>query len=326
MKLILLPRTGGQSLTLDTGRQRDILLVMGLTLLPFLLGVISLWLYQSQSQQANERLIITQWQQELARQSESVEQMHNQVGDELTAITVKVAELQARIMRLDALGEQVAQVAQLDNGEFDFTRKPALGGPAVQSSTASSTASNPEVAVMQPADTAVQQRTLQQMLDQLVEHIDNREQQLALLDKQLNARESRLQSFIAGRPVAKGWMSSAFGKRTDPFNGGEAWHAGVDFAGKEGADVIAVASGVVTLSTKKSGYGETLEINHGNGFVTRYAHNASHLVAVGDVVNKGQVIAKMGSTGRSTGPHVHFEVLRHGKPMNPERYIYRNSL
>ncbi len=320
MKLILLPRNGGQSFTLDTARGRDIGLIFAMTLLPFVLGSLCLWFFLASSQQADGRQILADWQLELSRQSATVEQAHTQVGDELSAITIKVAELQARVMRLDALGQQVAQIARLDNGEFDFTRQPAMGGPEL---AGPDFASDGAEASIQPIQ---QQLSLQQMLDSLVVLIDNREQQLALLDKQLTARETRIQAFVAGRPIAKGWMSSAFGKRTDPFSGKQSWHEGVDFAGKSGSDVIAVAGGVVSYSAKRSGYGQVLEISHGDGFVTRYAHNESHSVEVGDVVAKGQVIASMGSSGRSTGPHVHFEVLRHGKPMNPARYIHRASL
>ncbi|NNC54540.1 MAG: M23 family metallopeptidase, partial [Pseudomonadales bacterium] len=246
----------------------------------------------------------------LQADTEAMASTREQVEMELGALTAQVAVLQARIMRLDALGEQVAQIADLDNGEFDFSQTPALGGPELIEETAASIA---------PAEL---QRQLQ-WLDQLVE---NRESQLAILDGQLNAREMKSQAFVAGRPVKWGWMSSAFGRRTDPFTGKKAWHNGVDFAGKAGSDVIAIAGGVITAAAKRYGYGLMVEINHGNGFATRYAHNADNLVAVGDVVEKGAVIARMGSSGRSTGPHVHFEVLRNGKPMNPARYINRASL
>ncbi|MDB2410155.1 peptidoglycan DD-metalloendopeptidase family protein [Pseudomonadales bacterium] len=313
MKLILLPRRVSQSFTLDTSKSAHQLILMGLLLLPFALGSLSFWFYQSVQRQNSESELMIQWQQELARQAENVEQTQRQVGDELSAMTVKVAELQARLMRLDALGEQVASVAQLDNGEFDFSRRPALGGPELLSD-------DDALSVLD------KHSSLQLMLGQLVTHIDNREQQLALLDKQLTARDTRLQTFIAGKPVAKGWMSSSFGYRTDPFSGKRSWHDGVDFAGKAGVHVIAVASGVVTHAGRKSGYGNIVELNHGNGYVTRYAHNDTHTVTVGDIVDKGQVIATMGSSGRSTGPHVHFEVLKNGEPMNPERYIYRASL
>ncbi|UCE89604.1 MAG: M23 family metallopeptidase, partial [Pseudomonadota bacterium] len=126
----------------------------------------------------------------------------------------------------------------------------------------------------------------------------------------------------AGRPVKRGWLSSYFGKRTDPFTGRRVHHAGVDFAGKLGSDVVAVAAGVVTYSGKRYGYGNLVEIDHGNGYSTRYGHNRENLVKVGDTLKKGHLIAKMGSSGRSTGPHVHFEVLLNGRAVNPKKYVH----
>ena len=120
-------------------------------------------------------------------------------------------------------------------------------------------------------------------------------------------------------------MSSAFGRRVDPFSGKIGWHAGVDFAGRENSDVIAVASGVVVYAGKRSGFGQLIEINHGDGYVTRYAHHKESLVGIGDVVKKGQQIAIMGSTGRSTGPHVHFEVLKNGRHQDPAKFVRRRS-
>jgi len=130
---------------------------------------------------------------------------------------------------------------------------------------------------------------------------------------------------LAGRPISRGWMSSRFGRRVDPITGAMAWHAGVDFAGKEGADVIAVASGVVVFAGVRSGYGKMIELNHGGGYKTRYGHHQDLLVEAGDVVKRGQVIGSIGSTGRSTGPHVHFEVLKNGKKVDPKRYVARRS-
>ncbi len=157
----------------------------------------------------------------------------------------------------------------------------------------------------------------------LANQIEDREQQLATLDALMAKRKIQREIFIAGRPIKKGWMSSRYGRRTDPFNGRIAWHAGVDFAGKMGSDIVSVAAGVVTWSSKRSGYGQMVEVNHGGGFSTRYAHNSENLVKVGDIVQKGQVIALMGSSGRSTGPHVHFEVYKHGRAVDPASYIHR---
>ena len=148
-----------------------------------------------------------------------------------------------------------------------------------------------------------------------------REDQLEVLASLVEHQKFRQEVALEGRPIKFGWMSSGFGRRVDPFTGRMAWHAGADFAGKPGSDIVAVASGVVTFAGERGGYGRMIEINHGGGYVSRYGHDAELLVAVGDVVKKGQVIGHMGSTGRSTGPHVHFEVLKDGRPVDPARYV-----
>ena len=162
-------------------------------------------------------------------------------------------------------------------------------------------------------------------IDALADQIHHREKQLDILDSLLSNKTLHEERFLAGFPARKGWLSSRFGPRTDPFTGKSSWHNGIDYAGKRGAEIIAVASGVVMWSGNRSGYGLMVEINHGNGFVTRYAHNEKNAVQVGDVVTKGQTIATMGSSGRSTGPHVHFEVLKNGKSKDPVKYIYRKN-
>lgn len=127
------------------------------------------------------------------------------------------------------------------------------------------------------------------------------------------------------RPVAGGWVSSRFGQRVDPFTGRLAIHRGLDFAGLDNSAILAVAPGVVTWSGRQRGYGNLIEIDHGRGWVTRYGHNASNLVAVGDYVKPGQTIALMGSTGRATGTHLHFEVLYRGRHQNPARFVPQDT-
>lgn len=248
------------------------------------------------------------WEATLAEQKQQVEQTREQARSQVAALTLRVAELQARLMRLDALGEHLTTIANLDQGEFDFSQPPALGGPETE------TIGDPYT---QPDFISI--------IDQLSSQIENREQQLATLDALLAKRKLQDDIFIAGRPIKKGWMSSRFGRRTDPFTGKVAWHGGVDFAGKEDSEIISVAAGVVTWSKDRHGYGQMVEINHGGGFTTRYAHNKENLVKVGDVVKKGQIIALMGSSGRSTGPHVHFEVFKNGRAVDPSTYIHRAS-
>jgi murein DD-endopeptidase MepM/ murein hydrolase activator NlpD len=163
------------------------------------------------------------------------------------------------------------------------------------------------------------------MIEELSEQVLAREQQLLGLESLIGVRRFEESVTVSGRPVERGWQSSSFGRRVYPFSGNLAWHNGLDFAGREGDPVAAAAAGVVVFSGHRSGYGRLVEINHGNGYATRYGHNHELAVAVGDLVRKGDEIASMGSSGRSTGPHVHFEVLRDGRQVDPSTYIARGA-
>ncbi len=243
-----------------------------------------------------------------------LDQQRMQLGEEknrayrrLAALTSKLAEMQARLVRLDALGERLTDVASLDEGEFDFSRVPAVGGPEV-------TVPDGET----PTD-------IDGLFARLEAQLSDREMQLQMMESMLVDRKLKEQSTVTGRPITKGWMSSSYGWRTDPFHGKRSWHNGVDFAGKTDSDVVATAAGVVTWAAEHKGYGLMVEVDHGDGYVTRYAHNKQALVKSGDIVKKGQVIALMGSSGRSTGPHVHFEVFKHGRSVDPATYIRRTG-
>lgn len=242
---------------------------------------------------------------QLVAQEAEIEKLRRRGTEDVNALAVRLAQAQAQIMRLDALGERLVKMANLDAGEFDFDSTPALGGPE---GAATDEGAIPRVDFLTE-------------LDNLSQTIDKRETQLAVLENLLMNRNLQEQVRPAGRPIVKGWLSSYFGIRTDPFTGRKARHHGLDFAGAEGSDIISVASGVVTWAGPRYGYGNLVEINHGNGYVTRYGHNKEILVDVGDTVKRGQVISLMGSTGRSTGPHVHFEVLKDGRVVNPISYI-----
>ena len=209
------------------------------------------------------------------------------------------------------MGEQLTQIASLEDGEFDFSNTPGLGGPLGKPQT-------------ELAEHLEIQDKVSAMFARLDSSISSRESQLQILQSMLSDNKLKSEQLVAGRPIKKGWMSSEYGMRIDPFHGKKQWHAGVDFAGRHGADIVSVASGVVTASEKRSGYGLMVEINHSDGFVTRYAHNDQNVAELGAIVNKGQVIAKMGSSGRSTGPHVHFEVFKNGRTVDPATYI-RNT-
>jgi len=252
--------------------------------------------------------IISSWQEKLAEQQQEIQQYKGKAERNIDALTLRIGELQARLLRLDALGQRLTDVAGLDEGEFDFVSSPALGGPE-------GIGTEQSFAVPDLTD----------VLESIEQQAASREQQLRLMDELFVNQKFEREQFIAGRPIRKGWLSSYYGYRSDPFTGKRAWHAGVDFAGKEGSDIVSVAGGVVTYARERYGYGMMVEVSHGGGLTTRYAHCREIIVAVGDVVQKGQPLAYMGSTGRSTGPHVHFEVRKNGRPTDPARFIHRAS-
>jgi murein DD-endopeptidase MepM/ murein hydrolase activator NlpD len=247
---------------------------------------------------------LARWNEDLADQREQLARIEQTVDDQVGALATRVGRMQAQLVRLDALGRQLTEVAKLKRGEFDFDEAPAVGGP--------------ETAGEGPVVPA-----LDAMLDSMDAQIDDRRRQLTALQNLIMTRELARQIVPGGRPVESGYISSLYGQRTDPFDGNQASHHGIDFAGAAGTQVLAVADGIVSHTGLEGGYGRMIEITHGNGYVTRYAHNAKILVKQGQTVKRGEAIALMGSTGRSTGNHVHFEVLRNGKPMNPLSFVSR---
>lgn len=246
---------------------------------------------------------------ELQLQRDNIDTIRQANEDTLDALAIRIAQMNARIIRLDALGRRLTDMADLDDGEFDFNSDPALGGPEEPVATGSNVAIPEVVEAMQSLD----------------QQLGDREVQLSVLESVLMNQNLKARVYPQGRPVQSGWISSYFGKRTDPFTGKPANHTGIDFAGKRGAEVTAVADGVVTWSSNRYGYGVMVEINHGNGYSTRYAHNSENLVAVGDEVRKGQAVARMGESGRATGPNLHFEVLKNGQRVNPVNFIRESS-
>ena len=245
----------------------------------------------------------------LAEERAAIEQIRQETEDKLDALAIRLGQMNARVIRLDALGRRLTDMADISADEFDFDSEPAMGGPEEPELLTGSTAV-PEVLIA--------------MAD-LGNQLDSREAQLTVLESVLMNRNLNERVYPKGMPVRSGWMSSYYGRRTDPFTGKPAMHRGVDFAGKEGAEIVAVADGIVTWSATRYGYGEMVEINHGNGYATRYAHNAENLVEVGQEVRKGDVVALMGDTGRATGPNLHFEVLHRGQRMNPSKFIQQGE-
>lgn len=248
---------------------------------------------------------LERWRAELEGQEAMVDSTRRALQQNIDALALRLGQMNAHVVRLDALGARLTQMAGLKDGEFDFSSPPSLGGPEELVVTGESGQINNVLTA----------------LDALDVQLADRSRQLTVLEDFLLNRKLRDEVRPEGRPVTAGYISSRFGNRNDPFTGRRAFHKGIDFAGREGADVVAVASGVVTWSGDRYGYGQMVEVNHGNGYVTRYAHNADNLVEVGDTVKRGDVIARMGDTGRATGPNLHFEVLQNGRAVNPLTYI-----
>jgi len=225
----------------------------------------------------------------------------DQAQREVNALAARLGELQAQANRLNALGERLTRTGQLADGEFDFDKPVGIGGAG-------------PVHDMPPAQ-------LRTGLDRLESQFKASGEQLSVLESLLFNRKLEAEATPSRTPIANSYITSGFGGRADPFGGGEGFHKGIDFHAAIGDPVLAVADGVVSYAGTRSGYGNVVEIDHGNGYVTRYAHNSRLLVQVGDLVRSGQQVAKAGSTGRSTGAHVHFEVWANGSVVNPSKFL-----
>jgi hypothetical protein len=301
MKLTLLFRSDNARFAININKQK---------LLLALLVISGLFLVSSRSTHSPEDNIarIQYAKTGLDEQANEVSALKLNTEQRMTGMMLKLADMQSQIQRLDVLGSRLVQQAKLNPAEFNFNQMPSVGGPLDSSSV----------------EIQVQDALLSKMAGML-EKIQNKAQELTALESIMLSHHINRESKLEGKPISSGWLSSYYGIRKDPFSGLPSMHKGLDFAGKEGEPVLATGAGVITWSGSRYGYGELVEIDHGGGLVTRYGHNKQVNVKIGDVVTKGQSIAVMGSTGRSTGPHVHYEVIHHGQQQDPLPYVYRKS-
>ncbi len=247
------------------------------------------------------------WQREIIQQRRFLKSLQQDMNADLSALAGSVGRLQGYLARLDAAAERVVESSGLDAEEFAFGDPTPIGGP--------------HVSVSEPP----RWESLLANVTALESDIELRQSRLTVLESFLLDKQVRAAAEPTGRPVNDGWISSGYGYRTDPVSGRREFHSGIDFAGKAGLEVRAVADGVVTWSGKRWGYGNLVELSHANGYVTRYAHNRANLVKVGEKVEQNQPVALLGSSGRSTGPHVHFEVVRNDRSVNPWKFIRRHT-
>lgn len=304
MNVIVFSKRLGRARQIELGGPRMLTMAVGLVTLLFAGILFAGFQLGRSSSLSRPGVQVGEWSRKLEEQRVQVLEAKRDLQERLDALAGRVGQMNAHVIRLDALGRRLTEMAHLDKGEFNFDSPPAVGGPE----------NLVEGALVTSPD-------LSSMLDDLSHQIKDRERQLGVLESLISTRNLSRQLVPNGRPVLQGFISSYFGQRTDPFDGHRAMHRGIDFAAPAGSQVVAVASGVVTYSKERFGYGRTVEINHGNGYVTRYGHNQKILVALGDTIQKGQAIALIGSTGRSTGPHLHFEVLKEGRAIDPMRFV-----
>ena len=250
------------------------------------------------------RAILLDDQRQQARRAQEVVQGH------LNAMAVKLGELQAQLLQLDGLGERLAQMAGMkpkDLPPSEPGKAPGRGGPAPTLSR----------------DLSVDEFSA--LLSQLSRQVEERSDQLGVLETLLVSSSVSKKFLPSLAPVEGGWLSSSFGWRIDPFTGQKSFHEGLDFPTETGTPIVAAASGKVIFADVNAQYGKMIEIDHGNGLVTRYAHCSMLLVKEGDLVVRGQKVATVGSTGRATGAHLHFEVRLNGAPQNPVRFLQSAS-
>jgi murein DD-endopeptidase MepM/ murein hydrolase activator NlpD len=287
------------------------MLIAGLLLilvLPASLGLV-VFHYATEAEQAKAALptslTLSEAEARMAEYQRTIEELRLKSEANVNVLSVKLGRMQAQLMRSNALGQRLADMAGLDKTEFDFSQEPALGGVA----------SPLESDTMEVED-------VMQLLHHLSVRLEQEQMELSLLESMMADKDLQQALDPKGWPVKGSYISSSYGYRNDPFSGQKSFHKGVDIPGKVGAPVHALAAGMVVLAKNKPGFGYTVEIEHGNGYTTRYAHASKILVDVGDRISKGMIIAEVGSTGRSTGPHLHLELLKDGKHINPRKRLY----
>lgn len=301
MNIIFVSNRLAKARTVCVGRcQTGLVLMAGLSIFMLLsagFGYLMLFKFGGVQVPMVQRILLSALENEGAKERLATQQR-------LSAMAIKVGEMQAQILRLEALGERVAKVSGIKKEEINFDRKPGRGG------------------LLQPGIVAsIGLDEFQQELLQLGRALDDKTDQMAVMEAMLSREQVRKAALPSALPVNIGFYSSNFGWRLDPFTGQRAMHEGVDFVADHGTTIKAAAGGIVVYSDIHAGYGNMIEVDHGNGLVSRYAHASKRLVKEGDVVLRGQKIGEVGSTGRSTGPHLHFEVLLNGTPQNPTRYL-----
>ena len=255
--------------------------------------------YKQGFQELNEDRI-----EDIANYKNEIKLIKYENKEKMEFFSQKLISISSQIQNLNSLGNKISTIGNLNKKEFNFKEIKNIGG-----------INKVNIEFEYNSD-------FDKYLDNMILNLEVKNNDLNNIYKIINNMEMKEQFFPTGMPTRKGYISSEYGKRKNPITKKIHLHKGVDIAHKMETDIMSLAAGKITYSGKKYGYGNLVEVSHLNGYVTRYAHNNRNLVKVGDLVRKGQIIAKMGSTGHSTGPHVHLEVLKNNKHINPNKFIH----
>lgn len=300
MQIILVDKRMARALTLTFTRRHLLLVLMtGLVTLVLLSGMFSFLTVRAASEfriPILSDVISFITRAEMARKDQFVR-------DNVLALARKLGEVQAQVLRLDAIGERVSKAAGIRPEEFRFQELPGRGGALL-------------------GNDAMTLQDLDVELQRLAKSVDQRTDYLSVIEAELLSQQVRQALLPQSKPVADGFIGSGFGWRTDPFTGTMTRHEGIDFAAIPGTPIHAAAGGVVVVSELHPIWGNVVEVDHGNSLMTRYAHASKLHVKPGDIVKRGQKLSEVGSTGRSTGPHLHFEVHHKGVAQNPAKFLF----
>lgn len=310
MNIIIVTDRGGTRKALHLSAPWLIAGLVSVLLMPVIAALLT-WQFSGSQSHSDEQLAALDyealWQQSAQEYELGADYIKEESRVQLEHMTQQLGRLQTRLSRLDALGERLTELADLSDGEFNFSTDSGMGGPEVPSSSS-----------------AHEGDDIQIVLDRLSARVEDRTQQLRLLEELMLNRKVDANAALDFTPVHTGHISSGFGRRSDPITRRIAMHSGLDFAAPQGTPIYAVGAGVVTFSARRGAYGNMVEITHAGGYKTRYAHAHQLQVKKGDLVKKGEQIATVGTTGRSTGPHLHLEVYRNGMAIDPARFLALN--
>ena len=300
MQLILVDRRLARARTMNLSHAT---IVWGALLLATIVAMLVMSMYVLTFRLAAQRDMPLVKQLVSAVMRDRLAQDEQYLRDNVSSMAKMVGEMKARLMRLDALGERVSKLAGIRPEEFNFREVPGMGGA--------------EPAVTRPLSLS----ELQTEVHSIGKGMEQRTDYMNVVESELMSSAARTALLPRDAPLVEGFVGSGFGMRTDPFTGQLAMHAGIDFAAPVGTPIYAAAGGVVASAERHPEFGNVVRIDHGNGLQTLYAHTLRFIVKAGDIVRKGQQIAVVGTTGRSTGPHLHFEVHVNGVPQNPLKYL-----